>query len=184
MYSFLQSGLDQHLFLVIKAQTPILFFFASCSKKSYENVSSMSGQGTLCENLLLNLYLPLQNRINSVLPEGSRRYVSLHLTILLLGESKIILLGHVLPDLCSVSWAFQYLASVTQICKAATWASVHMFIFFQVDFQVSFGASFRCKVLQVALSLSSLSVLFVMRNCWRSLRCCSPLSTAFQMSQS
>ncbi|KAM9325375.1 uncharacterized protein PAF06_001534 [Gastrophryne carolinensis] len=50
------------------------------------------------------------------------------------------------------SWAFQHQASVEQVCKAATWSSVHTFTkFYKVDVKASADAVFGRKVLQAAV---------------------------------
>ncbi|KAM9329728.1 uncharacterized protein PAF06_005604 [Gastrophryne carolinensis] len=50
------------------------------------------------------------------------------------------------------SWAFQHQASVEQVCKAATWSSVHTFSkFYKVDVRASADAVFGRKVLQAAV---------------------------------
>ena len=50
------------------------------------------------------------------------------------------------------SWVFRHQASVLQVCKAATWPSVHTFSkFYKVDVSASSDASFGCKVLQAAV---------------------------------
>ena len=50
------------------------------------------------------------------------------------------------------SWAFRHPASVLQVCKAATWSSVHTFSkFYKVDVSASSDASFGRRVLQAAV---------------------------------
>ena len=52
----------------------------------------------------------------------------------------------------SVSWAFRHQASVIQVCKAATWSSVHTFSkFYKLDVEASADASFGRKVLSAAV---------------------------------
>ena len=52
----------------------------------------------------------------------------------------------------SASWAFRHQASVLQVCKAATWSSVHTFSkFYKVDVSASSDASFGRRVLQAAV---------------------------------
>lgn len=53
----------------------------------------------------------------------------------------------------STSWALQHQASAEQICKAATWASLHTFTrFYRLHTQASAEASFGRKVLQTVIS--------------------------------
>ena len=52
----------------------------------------------------------------------------------------------------STSWACRHGASVAQVCKAATWSTVHTFTkFYRVDVQASADASFGRKVLSAAV---------------------------------
>lgn len=178
MYSLSSSLVWTNIcFLVpLKAQTPILLFhYILLQKILWTFLPTLSGQGTLCGNLLLNFFLYKIEFPLFYLKDPAGLPAS-HWTVD--WWIRNIIWAH-FHQICVVSWAFQLLTSVTQIWKAATWASLHMFMFFKWIFRSPLVPASGVKCYKLFWVCQGLLPCFVLRSCWGSLQYCS-LSTAFR----